>query len=242
MDEIELSDYLHLDYLSNAVSPVIKENENFIMETEEKENKVIRRYKTKEGILTNVYEFDSSSWSYHPVEYLIKDRKDIKIATFIYRNSKFRIVEKKKKEIEEKILKVGERGVVRIDFGTTPLMVLLQNFIGIENTYYFLCDFKEEMEELMELMHNENKEILKLILSNTNVDGVVCVENTSTTLLSPEIFKKYCYGYLKEYGEIIKATDKFYELHMCGKLKALLPLIDNLPADCIEAFSAPPCW
>lgn len=119
-------------------------------------------------------------------------------------------------------------------------MQLLQYYIGIENTYYFLSDFREEIEQLMELMHQENKEILKLLLSNTSVDGVICVENTSTTLLSPDIFKNYCYGYLKEYGEIIKETEKFYELHMCGCLKGLLPLIDEIPADCIEAFSSPP--
>lgn len=240
MSEIELSEYLELDHLAYAGSPVVKENENFTFEIEEKNDEVIHRYKTKDGILQNVYKFDPESHSYHPVEYLIKDRNDLKIAFNIYTRSKFRVDEEKKREIEKKIAEVGDKGIVRISFGTTPLMVLLQKFIGIENTYYFLTDFKDEMEQLMELMHRENLEILKLILSNTSVDGVICVENTSTTLLSPQIFKKYCYPCLKEYGELIKNTDKFYELHMCGKLKNLLSIIDTLPADCIEAFSSPP--
>lgn len=106
MGELELVDYLQLDHLAGAVRPVVKENENFFEEVEQRGSVFIRRYKTKEGVLEGVYRFDAGSHSYHPVEYFIKDKKDLKIAFLLFTGSKFRIDEKKKKEVEEKILKI----------------------------------------------------------------------------------------------------------------------------------------
>ena len=66
------------------------------------------------------------------------------------------------------------------------------------------------------------------------------VENTSTTLLSPEIFEKYCWPHLYDYARLIKKYGKNHILHMCGHLKALLPRINQLPSDAIEAYTTPP--
>jgi len=54
------------------------------------------------------------------------------------------------------------------------------------------------------------------------------------------MFEKYCWRHLNEYGRIIAGRDKFHILHMCGKLRGLLPRIDELPAVAIEAYIAPP--
>jgi len=69
---------------------------------------------------------------------------------------------------------------------------------------------------------------------------VVSVENTSTTLLSPEIFERYCWRHLKDYGDVIVGHGKGHQLHQCGTLHDLLPKIDELPATVIEAYSSPP--
>jgi cellobiose phosphorylase len=66
------------------------------------------------------------------------------------------------------------------------------------------------------------------------------VENTSTTLLSPAIFERYCWRHLNDYGRLIREHGKHHVLHMCGHLKALLPRIGELPAVAIEAFTRPP--
>jgi uroporphyrinogen-III decarboxylase len=119
-------------------------------------------------------------------------------------------------------------------------MNLIQHLIGPENTHYFMADYPEEMDELIGIMHEERLRYLQCLLSNCPYDYIVSVENTSTTLLSPAIFEKYCWRHLDEYGRLIKEHKKEHVLHMCGHLKALLPRINELPALAIEAYTSPP--
>ena len=49
---------------------------------------------------------------------------------------------------------------------------------------------------------------------------VIEYENTSSTLLSPQVFRRYCLPYLNEYADILKAAGKIFMVHMCGKLQA----------------------
>lgn len=240
MKEMELVDYLSLDHLAGMPPPCTKENKSFTREefAENDFHKTV--YHTPDGILQIVRKFNSGSYSFHPVEFLIKDREDLKKARHLFAGSKVTVSDEKKLSAVDRKREIGEKGILVTGMGTSPLMVLLQNYIGVENTYFFLSDYREEMEELMDLMHEENRRYVEILAKESECDVIVAVENTSTSLLSPSVFKKYCYGCLKEYGEIVRANGKFFEMHMCGLLKDLLPVIDTLPADSIEAFSAPP--
>jgi len=88
-------------------------------------------------------------------------------------------------------------------------------------------------------MHETNREIVRQVARHTPTDLVVSVENTSTTLISPGQFEKYCYGHLCDYGRIVEEEGKMHELHQCGLLGALLERIETVPAVSIEAFSSP---
>jgi len=118
-------------------------------------------------------------------------------------------------------------------------MHLVEHVIGPVNTHYFLHDFPREMDELIALMHAARCEQVERIARHTPADLLVSVENTSTTLISPAQFQKYCLPHLCDYGRIIQDHGKIHELHMCGLLGALLERIDTVPAASIEAFSAP---
>jgi uroporphyrinogen-III decarboxylase len=66
------------------------------------------------------------------------------------------------------------------------------------------------------------------------------VENTSTTLLSPDQYRRYCVPYLKTYADIFRNAGRPLILHMCGHLKDLLPDLARIPAVGFEAFTTPP--
>lgn len=240
MKGLDLVDYLSLDHIARVRSVCAIERKHCTFEESEKDGILTRVYTTSDGILKMAYKFDSGSYSWHPVEYLIKDRNDLKRARHLFTGNSIRLSEEQKMAVSVRKKEIGDRGILSPQLITSPLMVLLQVYIGIENTYFFLSDYREEMEELMDLMHRENLQVMEINAKENECDVLVSEENTSTTLLSPSVFKKYCYGYLKEYGEIARAHGKFFELHMCGLIKALLPTIETLPVDSIEAFSAPP--
>jgi len=104
--------------------------------------------------------------------------------------------------------------------GISPLMELIQHQIGPVNTYLFMADFPAEMDELIALMHEDRLRYLRALLGACPYDYIVSVENTSTTLLSPAVFERYCWRHLADYGRLIAEAGKSHVLHMCGKLKA----------------------
>ena len=64
-------------------------------------------------------------------------------------------------------------------------------------------------------------------------------DNTSTTLISPEQYRTYCYNHITEYGTIAKSAGRAMVLHMCGHLKKILPDLAKLPVAAFEAYTSP---
>jgi len=65
------------------------------------------------------------------------------------------------------------------------------------------------------------------------------MENTSTTLISPDQYRRYCARHVGEYAGLTRAADRNLILHMCGHLKTLLPDLAQIPAHAFEAFTSP---
>lgn len=65
-------------------------------------------------------------------------------------------------------------------------------------------------------------------------------ENTSSTLVSPDLYGKYCLPLKKKACEMITGAGKHFMLHMCGCLRDLLPQILEVGADSWESFTPPP--
>jgi hypothetical protein len=70
-------------------------------------------------------------------------------------------------------------------------------------------------------------------------DLIYSTENTSATLISPRQYRQYRFDPIREYGEIITGSGRIHVLHMCGHLRTLLPMLNELPAQVFEAFTAP---
>jgi uroporphyrinogen-III decarboxylase len=195
---------------------------------------------TPEGDLVERWAYDAATGTHHPVEYPVKTLEDLKRYRWAYTGRKVIVdaaaVERSRQRRDE----VGERGMTLSGWGTSPLMQLIEHVLGQEQTMYFLADYPDEMAELIGLMHASNRELVRQAAETASCDAIVSVENTSTTLLSPQLFERWCRPHLCDYGRIIESAGKMHELHMCGLLGALLERIDGIPAASMEAFTCPP--
>jgi uroporphyrinogen-III decarboxylase len=116
----------------------------------------------------------------------------------------------------------------------------IQHLAGIENGHFMLCDYREEVEALFENMHAFLCRRAEIIAEKCPAPVVYSVENTSTTLISPELFRQYPYQHLMDYGNVLSSAGKLHVLHMCGHLYDVLADVAKLPAVAIEAFTSPP--
>ena len=98
----------------------------------------------------------------------------------------------------------------------------------------------EVFEEMIALMHEDAMRDLRARLPYQKADTFWISENTSTTLISPDLFREYCMPHLRAFGDLALEHGLIPVHHMCGTLNVLLEMIDALPAMVNEAFTTRP--
>jgi hypothetical protein len=134
--------------------------------------------------------------------------------------------------------RIGADGIATTSSPMTPLMQFMENLGGIQDTYYLLADHPDEMQACLDLMRAKNRETFQLIAQGPE-EVVITYEDTSSTILSPAVYRKFCAPVLNEYAEICHAAGKLYLTHMCGKLSAFNPQLKAGLQDGIESVCPP---
>jgi len=239
-NDSELLDYIRADGIFTRIPrPITVRRPHVGVEVAESGGERGILTSTPGGGLTETWTLDEFTRSWHPTEFPVKTREDLARYRWLYTDVELSVDEEKLQRAAAECERIGERGVVRTSWGTSPLMHLVEHVIGPAGTAYMLADHPGEMDELIGAMHAADLRLAGFLAGHTPADVVASVENTSTTLISPEQFERYCLPHLCDYGRAIEGAGKLHELHMCGHTKVLLEKIDAIPAASIEAFTAP---
>ena len=209
------------------------------IETSERDGVHTTVYHTPHGALRLVQHFDPASQSWHPVEFPVKTRADLAAMTAFWRDEKVDVDADGMAAARERYRQVGEEELLGVGIGESPLMQWVEWLAGVENAHYLLADFPAEVEELFAAIHAVLVRKTQLLAEHHPADVFYMVENTSTTLISPDQYRRYCLGHVSEYGRILQSAGRPLVLHMCGHLKALLPDLARVPARAFEAFTSP---
>jgi len=199
------------------------------------------RLETPDGVLTSVDAFDADTRSWHPISYFAETLDDFRALRWHFRDTEYSVdsdlaaagFERQKQLESDDIFTTS--GV-----GPAPLMNLVESMCGPQACMYHMFDAPELFEEVLELMHQDRLRYLRATLPYCPSDTFWLFENTSTSLISPTMFRDYCMPHLKEYGNLIIENEITPVHHMCGTLNALLEMIDELPAVANEAYTTRP--
>jgi Uroporphyrinogen decarboxylase (URO-D) len=237
--DLELLDYVHADGIFGCGSCVHGTQPHVESVDTVDGDERMRITHTPDGDLTERWTHDRTTNTWHPTEFPIKTVEDLARERWLYMDTSYEPDVDAVADAQKRVKAIGQRGAFHSWHATTPLMNLVEHRAGPADIHLMLFDAPGEMEELMEIMHADNLARTHAIADASPADILVSVENTSTTLISPEQFERYCYPHLCEYGRIIEGAGKIYEMHMCGHTLALLEKIDTIPASSIEAYTAP---
>jgi hypothetical protein len=134
---------------------------------------------------------------------------------------------------------IGEGGIYAATLNASGVQTLIEYECGLANFYYLLSDEPELMERAIEAVQNLRRKEYAAIAENMDAEMIIPVENTSTLLTSPEIYRKYTLGHIREYTEIAHKFKKKSVIHMCGHLKGLLKEFKEAKIDGIHALTPP---
>ena len=200
-------------------------------------DRVLRRHVTSAGILTDVvYSVpESPNYPFFGVEYKLKSAADLRVYRHIWANTHF--APDYQAFVSEDAY-IADDGVAAIDGPQSAVQLLLGEEAGLTNFYYLLRDHQDDMEALIQTMHARIREAYVLI-ARSPARIVIAMEDLSGTTSSPEIFQRYSWRHLNEYADILHAEGKVFLAHMCGRLKAMAPLIARSRLDGVESLTPP---
>jgi hypothetical protein len=235
MSVAEFADVLNCDAIAWE-HLVERHYENVETETVRKGNDVLTIRKTPVGELRSVSSWRDEVHTWHPTEFPVKSREDYETAMYIAEHTSF---EPAQGVHEQNLKATGDRGVVMSYADGTPLMAMLQGTIGMPEAYYHMNDYPQEFDRWYEV---EVDRFLRYYeaYARSDAEYITIHENTSSTLVSPDLYRKYCLPAKKKMADIVKAAGKVCVLHMCGTLMDLMPDIKQVGADCWESFTPPP--
>lgn len=186
------------------------------------------------GVLT------SATKDSHPVRYAVTTPDDLRVFREMWLHSHTEEADGMEDSYARTERAIGDAGIYLPTVRPSPVQQLLQLDMGLANFYYLLQDMTTELEELMAVMHQRQMEACEILARRTPAIAVIAVENTSTTMISPQLYRRYSLPQVREFVEVMHGHGKLAVLHMCGLLKDLLPLIQETGADAINALTEPP--
>jgi len=195
--------------------------------TEFKGNELHETLSTPVGTLTGIWKFtDKVGIIPHFVKYVVNNHEEMKVFHYAVEHFRTEPPELRYETFLEVDRLLGDDGLPTASMFNTPLMHLIEFVFGLENTYFLLHDYRDEFEDILEKMHAAQKRNVETLAASP-APVVIQYENTSSTLLSPSIFRRYCLPYLNVYADILRSAGKIFLIHMCGKLHAMVDDIDQ---------------
>lgn len=196
-------------------------------------------WRTPYGELEQFLQFDGPSHSWHPMTFPIRDRADILAMTAFYEDAKPVLDERLLETTTAQVAAVGERGYTFAGIGESPLMYWVEWLAGVEQAHLLLVDYPAEVEALFDAIQSFLVGVARIMIGYSPVEALYLVENTSTTLISPTQYHKYCLPQVGQIAQMASEAGRSMILHMCGHLKALLPDLSTVPVRGFEAFTSP---
>jgi len=196
------------------------------------DDKAIHELKSPEGTLTTIYR------NGHPVKYPVTSLRETDIYRQIWESARF-IPHDDNQVYKDINAIIGDDGIATRFWGPSTIPRLLEYDMGVMNFYYLLNDYPDEMEALINTIHEQELRAFDL-LAKSPCDVIILCENTSTFYISPDVYRKYNGRHVRDFVDIIHASGKIAIIHMCGHVKNLLHDIKDTGLDGIHALTPPP--
>ncbi len=196
-------------------------------------------YVTPVGNLVAEDRFEPGSGSMHPTRFPVTSPAELKILIEWFADIHVELHPPAFEQARAQHAAVYAAATTMSSMGTTPLMDFVQRYAGIDTAQYLLMDYPDEVRELFALMTKVLYRKCEIAAEHNPADMLHLTENTSTTLISPRQFQEFCYPHIAAIGKMLADAGRYPVLHMCGHIKALLPVLAQTPIRAYEAFTSP---
>lgn len=194
---------------------------------------------TPKGELHSVYTYVSESNTWFLTEHPVKGIEDFPAAMALYEDLE---VMDNIAEVNRQIDALGEDGLHVALIGAemkSAYQHMVEHLVGTENLIYLTMDYPDEVRELVELIAAKNRKTVEYT-AESKIEACLSWEDSSTTNLSPALYREYIAPEITEWVKILRESGKLYIQHACGHIRDLLLPIAGQGVTAIESISPPP--
>ena len=196
-------------------------------------------YNTPIGTIKRVAKYSRKSYSTATLKYPVETLEDLKVLRAIYEDMEVR-PNPKAYERQLKLMKLWRGwGIVSSLPPRTPLVRLIIEWAGVISTFKFYWKFREELDEVIQLMM-EKDDVIYEAIREAPARFVYFGENLSSDIISPRIFREYFFDYYKKRAQELHSAKKLIYVHIDGRLKGLLSLMSETGIDCAQSLTPYP--
>jgi hypothetical protein len=142
-------------------------------------------------------------------------------------------------EFIQKEKEIASFGVPLIEYGRSPMQVILVDYVGLENFSYHLVDFEDEMMELYDALFEKMRKKTVLVAEGPG-RYVSALENFTAETMGPARFEKFHIPFYNELYPLLQESGKIVGTHYDGRLGSCRKLIAGAPMNLIESLTEPP--
>jgi uroporphyrinogen-III decarboxylase len=135
--------------------------------------------------------------------------------------------------------RLGGDGYVLPHMGYSPLMLMLEYWLGLERFSMDLVDHPDPFFSLYETLCTKQRELYE-IYSESPAEVVLYCGNVVGNVVGLERFEKYIVSCLDECAKQFHAAGKLLGTHLDANIRNLSPAVASSKIDMIEAFTPPP--
>ena len=176
----------------------------------------------------------------HPIRHPVESLEELRILLNLWRESRYEPAEGWEETYARADAAIGDMGVYVPTVQPSPVQRLIEFDMGMTHFYYLLQDHPPEMRELLDAMHACRMQEYEILAAHSPAEAIIPVENTSTTMLSPDIYRELSLPQIRDFCDVCHRHGEKAILHMCGLLKDLLPAIGETGLDGINGLTPPP--
>lgn len=135
---------------------------------------------------------------------------------------------------------VGDDGYPLVACGDCPFHHWMRALVGYENAYYHLNDYPNEVERLLALMTQRDRESVWPLIADSPAKLILHGVHFSSQMTPPPVFERFILPYYRELSALLRSRGKTLALHGDNDARLILSLIEQAGYGMVECFVTHP--
>ncbi|MDP6052463.1 MAG: uroporphyrinogen decarboxylase family protein [Candidatus Latescibacteria bacterium] len=171
------------------------------------------------------------------VEFVLKRREDYAVVEYLIEHTDYIPTYEEYDAYEQE---VGDAGYPLVAGGDCPFHQWMRGLTGYENAYYHLNDYPDEVERLLALMTQRDREIVWPLIADSPAKLILHGVHFSSQMTPPPIFELFILPYYQDLSELLCSRDKTLTLHGDNDTRLILSHIEQAGFGMVECFVSHP--